>query len=181
MQDGNSLISDMIKMLESPLSEEGYELLDIRSFRGGGRLTLRVYIDSENGVTISDCSKAARSIDCLLEESDLLPDSSVVEVSSPGVKKPLRTEKHFSEAVGQKIIIKLATKKNIKGILESFDDQVLIIKSENSEENVNISRDQMLFVNLDPDFDVQAIINRDRQKRKEEKRRVRQERRENKK
>lgn len=177
IQDSKELADSVIEMLEQPLADEGYDLLDVRIFKGGGRVTLRIYLDMENGIRIDQCTKAARSIDYLLEESDILPDSSVVEVSSPGVKRPLRTDEHLNSAIGQKVIVKKTTRKNVKGVLLSFSDDELVLEQEGKEENRSISRLQIDSINLNPEFDAQFFINADRRKRKEEKRKVRQERR----
>jgi len=177
IQDSKALSDSVIKMLEQPLADEGYDLLDVRIFRGGGRVTLRIYLDVENGIRIDQCTKAARSIDYLLEESDILPESSVVEVSSPGVKRPLRTDEHLNSAVGKKVVIKLFSRKNVKGVLLSFSDDEIVLQQEGKDENPSISRLQIDSINLNPEFDAQFFINADRRKRKEEKRKVRQERR----
>ena len=70
-QDSKALADSLIDMLEQPLLEEGYDLLDIRVFRGGGRVTLRIYLDTKDGISIGQCSKADRSVDYLLKESEL--------------------------------------------------------------------------------------------------------------
>ncbi|MBT3316403.1 ribosome maturation factor RimP [bacterium] len=176
-QDSKALADSVIKMLEQPLADEGYDLLDVRIFRGGGRLTLRIYLDMENGIRIDQCTKAARSIDYLLEESDILPESSVVEVSSPGVKRPLRTDRHLNSALGQQIVVKMVSRKNVKGILNSFSDDEIVLQQDGKEENPSFSRLEIDSINLNPEFDAQFFINADRRKRKEEKRKVRQERR----
>ncbi len=177
IQDSKALADSVIEMLEQPLADEGYDLLDVRIFKGGGRVTLRIYLDMEDGIRIDQCTKAARSIDYLLEESDILPESSVVEVSSPGVKRPLRTDVHLNGAIGDKVVIKLLSRKNVKGVLLSFSDDEIVLQQDGKEENSSIPRLQIDYINLNPEFDAQFFINADRRKRKEEKRKVRQERR----
>lgn len=177
------LASDAIALLEAPLEEMGYELLDVRVFRGGGRVTLRVYVDTDEGITIDGCAAASRTVGMLLEEATLVDEAYVIEVTSPGVRRPLRTRAHFEAALGRDVILKLATagRKSFKGRLEALDDAGLTVLPSVAEGEAEaalrvVSWAEIREANLDPEFDVKALINADRRRRKEEKRLAREQR-----
>ncbi len=177
--DPRAQVARIIELLETDLATEGVELVDVRMFRGGGRYQVRIYVDlPDGGINIGQCTKAARTAGMLLEEADLFADPYVVEVSSPGVRRPLRTPAHFTAAVGQRIDLK-AGGNRVRGVLLAATPETLRVETTVDEETVEVEvafRD-VREANLDPDFDVQALINADRRKRKAEKRDRRAERR----
>ncbi len=179
-------IADAVDLLEAPLGELGYELLDVRLFQGGGRLTLRFYLDTADGITIDECAKASRTVAMLIEESTLVGDAYVIEVTSPGIRRPLRTRAHFEAAKGQDIILKFEVvrgTKKLKGRLQDVTDEGLTIVADAAEdveadEAVRVvGYAEIIEANLDPEFDVQALINADRRRRKDEKKLAREQRR----
>ena len=90
--DTRQVAAQVITLLESELATAGYELLDVRIFRGGGRVQVRLYVDVPGGgITLDQCAKASRTAGMLLEEADLFAGPYVIEVSSPGIRRPLRT------------------------------------------------------------------------------------------
>ena len=170
-------------LLEAPLEELGLELLDVRVFQGGGRLTLRIYLDRDGGVSVDDCAAASRTVGMLLEETDLLEDAYVIEVTSPGVRRPLRMPAHFRAVVGQDVILKVAREKgtrSLKGRLLEVDGETLVLApgGEADEAPLRVGLDEVREANLDPEFDVQALINADRRRRKQHKKQARETRRE---
>ncbi|MBU0742800.1 ribosome maturation factor RimP [bacterium] len=184
------LSARVIGLLEDPLAELGFELLDVRIYQGGGRLTLRVYLDTENGVSADDCARASRTVGMLLEETDLVADAYLIEVTSPGVRRPLRTPAHFRGAVGQDVILKVFAAKgarSLKGrLLEAGDTELVLEPAAAAEQSgaetdakvLHLKMDEIREANLDPDFDVQALINADRRRRKQDKKQAREQRRE---
>lgn len=182
--DRYALASRVIELLEGPLAVHGYELLDARLYQGGGRLTLRLYVDSEGGVGVDDCAQASRTAGMLLEEGDLIAEAYVIEVSSPGIRRPLRTTAHFESAVGENVVLKSAAPeggrpRSWKGRLEAVEADVLVLAPKEGEEELRrVPRAALREASLDPDFDAQALINADRRRRKDEKKEARQTRRE---
>jgi len=184
----------VIDLLEGELVAEGYELIDVRVFSGGGRQQVRVYLDTAEGIDLDACARASRSIGLLLEEADIFAGRYVVEVSSPGIRRPLRTAAHFAGAVDQDVdlVLRRAGKREqLRGRLVGVENDRLSVRpanvapispdTEGVAENANeirvVDRQDVLEANLEPDFDVQALIGADRKRRKEEKRRRRQQRR----
>jgi ribosome maturation factor RimP len=186
--DRYQLAARIIEVLEEPLAGQGFALLDVRIFRGGGRLTLRVYVDTENGVSVDDCARASRTVGMLLEEADLMRDAYLIEVTSPGVRRPLRTEDHLRDAVGQDVILKIADGKGtrtLKGRLLSAGDGGLVLETAaagapDAPAPLRLGLDEIREANLDPEFDVQALINADRRRRKQDRKLAREKRREQK-
>ncbi len=182
--DRYRLAETVIGILEQPLADEGFELLDVRVFRGGGRLTLRVYLDRPGGVSVDDCAVASRSIGLLLEEADPVAEAYVLEVSSPGVRRPLRTPAHYAAAVGQDVVLRLdpaSGRDRLRGRLVSSDAERLVLDVVSGEERrhteLTVPLARVREANLDPEFDAAALIRADRRRRKEERRRRRAERR----
>lgn len=177
--DRHAAARRVIELLEEPLARDGFELLDVRVHRGGGRQTVRIYLDRDDGMTLDACVGASRTAGMLLEEADPFPEAYVVEVSSPGVRRPLRTDAHFEAAAGRDVSLKLVGGgRGLKGKLMSYADGVLTVQPRgDDEEPREIAVGDVLEANLESDFDPQALIRNDRRRRKEKKRRERRERR----
>jgi len=185
-----ALSASVIDLLEEPLAELGFELLDVRVYQGGGRLTLRVYVDTENGISADDCARASRTVGMLMEETDLLADAYVIEVTSPGVRRPLRTAAHFQGAIGQDVVLKVVAAKgtrSLKGkLLEASDAELVVAPADvpvqdgeaTDAQTLHLRMDEIREANLDPEFDVQALINADRRRRKQDRKQARDQRRE---
>ncbi|MBI2082919.1 MAG: ribosome maturation factor RimP [Deltaproteobacteria bacterium] len=121
-------------VLEPILTLLGFELIDVRFLSEQGRWVLRVYIDREGGVTLGDCSCVSREIETPLEVEALIPLRYHLEVSTPGLDRPLIKEADFRRFVGQKVAIRLENpienQRNFKGILEGIEGGVVSIQSE---------------------------------------------------
>ena len=94
--------------LVMPLIEEnGFELVDVEYVKEAGNYYLRVYIDKEGGITVDDCEVISRALGDKLDADDFIDDSYILEVSSPGLGRPLKKEKDFLRSIGKEIEIKL--------------------------------------------------------------------------
>ncbi|MBI5056769.1 MAG: ribosome maturation factor RimP [Nitrospirae bacterium] len=89
--------------IEPVINSIGFELDDLEFNRMGARGLLRVFIDKDGGVTIDDCERASREIEAVLDVEDIIPFSYVLEVSSPGLDRPLRQPKDFKKYSGKKV------------------------------------------------------------------------------
>ncbi len=105
--DRSALRRSIIGLLEPEFEAIGFALLDVRLFAGGGRLNVRIFVDAEGGVDLEGCVRASRSAEMLLEESRLLGEAYVIEVSSPGVRRPLRRPEHYAAHLGERIEVRL--------------------------------------------------------------------------
>ncbi len=179
----------IVSLLEPELATEGYDLLDVRIYQGGGRVQVRIYVDllvdeDGSGINMKQVAKASRTANMLLEEADLFLGNYIVEVSSPGIRRPLRKPAHFEAVLGQKVEITMWGKsRRIKGVLQKVENGKVVValgtpassEGEYAEETVILTIERMYEANLDLDFDAQALINADRRQRKDEKRQKRQE------
>lgn len=133
-------------LLQSKIEELGYELYDVEYAKEGKNYFLRIFIDNENGIDLNDCEKVNDGIMDLLDEADYIKEQYFLEVSSPGVERILRKEKHFDSAMGEEIEVSLfkpiEKKKVLDGILTGYNEAYITIMHENDEisiERKNIS------------------------------------------
>ena len=89
------------------LNEQNCELVDVEYVKEAGTWYLRVYADKEKGITVDDCEAVSRAFSDKLDEEDFIDDSYILEVSSPGLGRPLKKEKDFARGVGQEVDIHL--------------------------------------------------------------------------
>lgn len=130
-------------LIRKNIEELGYELYDVEYVKEAKDYFLRIYIDSKNGIDLNDCEKVSNNITELLDKEDLIPKQYFLEVSSPGIERVLKKEKHLSDNIGNEVQIKLFKpfegQKQYKGILKGFDETKIEIVNQN-EEQINIDR-----------------------------------------
>lgn len=192
--DRYALAARVHALLAPELAAEGWDLVDVRVFRGGGRLQVRLYVDlpGEERIDLDGCAQASRTASMYLEEVDLFGGAWVLEVSSPGIRRPLRTEAHFAAVVGRDVELKWRSRgeaRKLRGrVTEVADGTVTVlpasVRAEAAEagdapqdEAVPVPVADILEANLDHDFDAQAVIREDRRRRKLEQRDKRADRR----
>ena len=133
MADKN-IESKVQELIEKEITDLGYELYDVEYLKEGRDFYLRIYINSKEGIGIEDCEKVNNVIDPILDEKDFIKEQYFLEVSSIGLERNLRKEKHFKDAIGENIELKLYKKinntKTIQGKLESFESGLLKIESQ---------------------------------------------------
>lgn len=136
------------ELLEEEIIKLGYELYDVEYVKEGKDYFLRIYIDSNLGITLEDCEKVSNLISDILDKTNYIKEQYFLEVSSPGIERNLREDKHFESNIGNTIQVKLFkkvdNKKDIIGILEGFDNECLIIKLDNSQ--IKIERNNISLV-----------------------------------
>ena len=94
--------------LVTPIIEEnGFELVDVEYVKEGSDYYLRVYADKEGGINIDDCVLISRSLEEKLDAADRMTDPYILEVSSPGLTRPLKKDKDFKRNLGKKVEVKL--------------------------------------------------------------------------
>ena len=144
------MLEKVKKIVEPLVSELGYELYHLEYVKEDGEYYLRIYIDSDNGIALSDCEKVSRKISAAMDESDPIPEAYYLEVSSPGIERGLYTDKHLEKYIGFDVLIKLSEslegKKSLQGKLMKFDSEKIIIESE--EIQFVVPRDIVKSINL---------------------------------
>ncbi|HDR14958.1 MAG TPA: ribosome maturation factor RimP [Desulfobacteraceae bacterium] len=136
MSVAEKIIGQVTVLVEPVIEELGFELVDVDFLTDRGRRVLRLYVDREcGGITLDECVEVSREVDGLIELEDVVPDPYVLEVSSPGLDRPLRKEKHFAAAVGRKVKVKMKkpveNRRNFTGMLESFNANLITLQIEN--------------------------------------------------
>lgn len=116
----------------TPIVEEyGFELVDVEYVKEGGTWYLRAYIDKPGGISIDDCEVVSRRLSDILDEKDYIDDSYIMEVSSPGLGRPLKKEKDFKRSLGEEVEIRtyrmIDKQKEFTGILKSYDNDTVTI------------------------------------------------------
>ena len=119
-----------------PIVEEyGFELVDVEYVKEGGTWYLHTYIDKEGGISIDDCEKVSRRLSDILDEKDYIDDTYIMEVSSPGLGRPLKKEKDFKRSLGKEVDIRtyrmIDKQKEFTGILKDYDKDTVTIELEN--------------------------------------------------
>ena len=129
-------------LLETKITEIGYELYDVEYIKEGKDYFLRIYIDSKNGITLEDCEKVSDSISDILDEADLIKEQYFLEVSSPGIERVLKKDKHLKDNLGNQVQVKLFNslkgKKVINGNLTNYSKDT--VEVEVNEEKILIDR-----------------------------------------
>ena len=128
-------IEDQVEnLLEPIINGFGYDLYDVIYSKEGKDFYLRIFIDKDEGIGIEDCEKVNEAINDILDEKDLIPESYFLEVSSPGLERLLRKEKHFLKNIGKEITLKLYRpvnkKREFTGILKSFENNKIALEVE---------------------------------------------------
>jgi len=139
-------IKTIEQLIEPVVTKEGLELVDIELKREAIGLVLRIYIDTkEGGVSLDTLSKASQSISKILDEADTIKQKYTLEVSSPGIERPLTKPDHFKRFVGSKIQVKtekpLEKRKQFKGQLVEAGDESFVLE-------VNGERFEIMYDNV---------------------------------
>ena len=137
------------------VEEKGYELVDVEYVKEGSNWYLRAYVDKEGGITINDLEAVSRKLSDLLDEEDFISDAYILEVSSPGLGRPLKKDKDFDRSIGEEIEIHLyrsiAGNKQYVGLLKSYNKETITIETEDGDE-INVDRTNVSLVRLTIDF-----------------------------
>lgn len=129
---------EQLQELLSPVVEAlGYQCWGIEFFSQGRHSLLRVYIDHENGILIEDCEKVSRQLSGVLDVEDPISVEYTLEVSSPGMDRPLFTLEQFARHAGEQVKIKLRIpfegRRNFQGLLRGIEEQDVVVVVEDHE------------------------------------------------
>lgn len=123
------------------MHENNFELVDIEFKKEGSNWYLRIYVDKEGGFTINDCEIVSRTLSEKLEENDPIEQAYILEVSSPGLDRPLKKEEDFIKFNGEIVDIKLyksiAKRKEFQGILKGLENNIVTIEEDGVEMEFN--------------------------------------------
>lgn len=132
----------LYERLETLISSMGYELVGCELLPQGRQMLFRLYLDSPKGVTVDDCSLVSRQVSAMLDVEDPFQGHYTLEVSSPGIDRPLFEKAHFLKAVGKKIKLRLAMpingRRQYKGTLQRVEGDDIYLLVEGSEQEVKL-------------------------------------------
>jgi len=130
-------------MLRPAVEETGKELLGVEFISAGNNSILRLFIDHENGINVDDCAEVSRQVGAILDVEDPVSSEYNLEVSSPGLDRPLFELAHFKEVVGETINVKLSMplngRRKFKGILSAIENDTLIVEVDGIDYELVIS------------------------------------------
>lgn len=136
----------------------GCEIYDVEYVKEGSDWYLRAYIDKPDGVNIVDCENVSRAFSEKLDEEDFIPDAYILEVSSPGLGRALKKDRHLEKSLGQEVEVRtykpIDRQKEFVGILKSYDKDTITIEIENGSETKDMvfAKADIAIVRLTLDF-----------------------------
>jgi len=136
-------------------AQHQFELVDVEYVKEAGNWYLRAYIDKEGGITVDDCEMISRTLSDWLDQEDFIEDSYIMEVSSPGLGRPLKKDKDFARSLGEEVELRLYKPRNkqkeFTGFLKAYDEKTVTIEMEDGNEEV-FDRPEIALIRLAFDF-----------------------------
>jgi ribosome maturation factor RimP len=149
-----TLKEKLLELLSAEVEALGYDLVELDPPAAGGSGTLRIYIDQEEGVGLDDCERVSHRVSGLLDVEDPIPGQYVLEVSSPGLDRPLRKEEHFRRQIGKlaKVVLQAGRpgRRRYKGRIQGVEAGVLEIEVDG--ERVALPLSEIESARLVPEF-----------------------------
>lgn len=137
------------------LEKHGFELWDVEYVKEGSNWYLRAYIDKPGGIMVDDCEVVSRELSDILDEKDFIDEAYILEISSPGLGRPLKKERDFERSLGEEVEIRtyraIDGQKEFLGILKSYDKDTVTIEYED-EETKTFERADIALIRLAFDF-----------------------------
>lgn len=137
------------------IDAHNFQLVDVEYVKEGGNYFLRAYIDKEGGITIDDCELVSRALSDKLDQYDFIETAYILEVSSPGLGRPLKKDKDFQRSLGERVEIRtykpIEKQKEFEGVLKSFDNETITIEIEEDQDMVFV-RSHIALIRLALDF-----------------------------
>lgn len=142
----------LTELVASAVEPLGYELLGVEYLAQGRHSVLRIYIDSPDGITLDDCERASRQVSAVLDVDDPLKGQYTLEMSSPGLDRPLFTAEHFTQFIGHEVKLRLHSplegQRRFKALIKGVEGDVIHLTSSETDEDWQISLDNIEKANL---------------------------------
>ena len=146
--------SKVVDLVQPIIDENSFELVDVEYVKEGSNWYLRVYVDKEGGIDIDDCVLVSRALEAKLDQDDFIKDAYILEVSSPGLTRPLKKDNDFKRNIGKQIEIRLYKaidgRKEFEAKLVGYDAATITV--ELSEEELTYHRNDIAMVRLAFEF-----------------------------
>jgi ribosome maturation factor RimP len=142
LPNGEKMSFELLKDIVGPVLEEmGIELVDLQVLGSEGRTILRVYVDQENGISLERCTLVSREIADILDRKDPMKSRYILEVSSPGLDRPLKTRRDFERNLNKNVKIKYKDGdkgSRVKGKVKIVDDSKVVLEREQEEITIDL-------------------------------------------
>lgn len=148
--DEAEIIGRLEKIIRAVAESEGADLVELTLSGGRRRRMLRVFVDRPGGITVDECARLNRLIGAVLDVEDLIDGPYVLEVSSPGLDRPLKTDRDFERSTGCKVRVILATGATHTGVLRGVVGDTVVL--EVAEETLALDRHSIAKANLEIEF-----------------------------
>jgi len=129
--DQTVILSRIRELIQPLLAGRGAELVELRAHPTGGRMILRCLVDTARGITLDELSSLNRSIGAVLDEHDVIPDRYLLEVSSPGLDRPLKTGTDFERVIGRRVLVMtsvpIAARQEHRGEVLNANEEAVVL------------------------------------------------------
>jgi len=150
----NKIVTSLEELIKPGLDDMGIELVDIQYVKEGGHWFLRIFIDQPGGIGLEDCQRVSGYVDPLLDEHDPVPHAYTLEVSSPGIERPLKKLADYERFAGRQIslntFVPVEGRRKFKGVLMGASNQSVTLEAEGN--NIVIPMEQVASARLIAEF-----------------------------
>lgn len=140
------------ELVRQSCSEAGVELVECDLFQAGNRKILRIFVDRPTGVTIDDCAKVSRSLGARLDLEDVIPSAYNIEVSSPGLDRPLKTTRDFERNLGHLVRINRPKGAPVIGRLKAVTEDSLVLTPKGKGLEQTVLRAEILLAKVEAEL-----------------------------
>lgn len=146
----DAVVNQIYEMVKPIADELNYEIYHIEYVKENGEYYLRIYIEKDGGIFLSDCEALSRRVSDLMDEKDPIKDAYFLEVSSPGLNRTIFTDDHYKRFVGREVMVRFTKsidgKKNVKGVLKEVNEDNIVVESDGL---VNIPKEKIKSANIE--------------------------------
>ena len=140
--DRREIVRTAWKVLEPQVTEQGYELVEVEFTGSTAHPTLRLFLDKEGGVTLDDCAAVSQVLSPVLDAADFIDANYMLEVSSPGIDRPLRKGEDFVRFTGEEVRLKTHAptegRKNFTGVVKGLKDGMISLECDGAEYEIHL-------------------------------------------
>lgn len=151
-----AVAENLTNLIEPVVAGLGYELLGIEYISQGRHSVLRLYIDSEQGIGLGDCEQVSRQVSGVMDVEDPLKGQYVLEVSSPGLDRPLFKAEHYVRYIGETVRIRLRrpvdNQRKFRGVLVAADEEGILLRDAENGQETRLVYDDIEKANLAPEL-----------------------------
>ena len=146
----DALIEKIYQLVRPVADELKYEIYHIEYVKENWEYYLRIYIDKDGGISLTDCESLSRRVSDIMDEEDPIPVAYFLEVSSPGLNRGLFIDEHYKKQIGKEVLVRftkaLGGRKNVKGILKEVKEDSIVIEADSL---VEVPKDKIKSANLE--------------------------------